>query len=164
MQSSCGIYKNSIIPFDVGNSLRLPGYILRIKAARSVKDIHIYLSGKSFELKHSCGSVNISRDKIRGSAFRFKIHCKFCGGRCFSGTLQTNKHDCRRRFSPELKTARISAQNLYKFISDNLYKLLSRRKALQHILADSLISYPFYKVFDNRKIDVGLQKRHPDIL
>ena len=87
---------------------------------------------------------------------------EFSGRRCFTGTLQTDEHDDRRRLRREIDPDVRPAEHLDQFVANDLHDLLAGTQALQHFLAQRLGLHGVGELLDDLEIDVRFQQRDPD--
>src|SRR5262245_25294472 len=92
----------------------------------------------------------------------FKPLCKLSRRRRFTGTLQTNKHEHRRRLGSKVDANVCTAEHLNQFVADNLDDLLAGSQALHDLLTESLRLDGIGKLLHNLKVDIRFEQRHPD--
>src|SRR6185503_9954655 len=85
-------------------------------------------------------------------------------GRRLPRALQPDQEDDRRRLRAEIQPAGLApAEQGFELVADDLDDLLSRRKALQDLLAQRLGADAVQERAHDAYVDVGFEQRHPDL-
>ena len=77
--------------------------------------------------------------------------------------MQPHQQNHRGRLIGPGQRGRLFAHEGRQLFVDNLDDLLPRREAFQHVGADGALPYGGDEIFDDLKVDVGLQKGQADL-
>ncbi len=82
----------------------------------------------------------------------------FCGGCCFSGSLQTDHHQNRHPLLRKLHRRLLFTKQMNQLVMDNFNQLFPRLHGIQDIPAARRLADIIQKVFNDAIIDVRFQQ------
>ena len=129
-----------------------------ILAAFFCVDGHVQILAKHLQLCNSSRPVYVGCYQHGVLALLFQLSGQLGCRRRFTGALQTNEHDDRRRVARHGNTALRTAQELRQFIADDLDDRLGCVQAAEDFFAYSLFADALDKILGDGKVDIRFQE------
>ena len=85
------------------------------------------------------------------------------GRRRLAGAVESDHQDDGGRLRRRLQSLYAAAEDRCQLLVGDLYDLLARREALEHVIAQGPLAYLADEVARDPEVDVGLQESHADL-
>ena len=121
------------------------------------------LGPEQAQLLYGSRALEVGTDQIGVAALLAEPASQLCGGGRLAGALEAGEQDDRRGLGGIRDLQSLAAQCGRQLLVDDLDDLLGRGEVLGKLGARAPRADPFDEILDDGEVDVGLEKRDPDL-
>ncbi|GBC91520.1 hypothetical protein HRbin14_02292 [bacterium HR14] len=164
LQASCGVQNQHIVA--VGAGIGVGGARDAHRVARPSLfgrvDIDAYLLAQHLQLLDGGRALEVARCHHRFAPLRARPARQLRAGGGLTRPLQATEHEHGGRRRRPANRLRLAPQKRNQLVAHDAHHMLVGRQALQHLVADRLLTHPRNKLLHHPKINIRLQQRQAD--